>query len=97
MYRYRILNYNVLGRIGAVSEWTGIRIFIAKQPAAKTYSPAGYFVDSLAGEFTLTITGHDLGEEAQVYIVSVHKVGYFMDRPCICSCFVPKQCAKCVF
>jgi hypothetical protein len=70
MYRYRILNYNVLGRVGAVSEWTGIRVFIAKQPAAKAYSPAGYFIDSLTGEFTLTITGHDLVEEAQVYMIS---------------------------
>jgi hypothetical protein len=36
------------------------------------------------------------------YLVSVHKVGYFMDRPrtlvrCICSRFVPKRCAKCLF
>jgi adenine-specific DNA-methyltransferase len=35
-------------------------------------------------------------------LVSVHKVGYFMDRPrtlvrCICSRFVPKRCAKCLF
>jgi hypothetical protein len=32
-----------------------------------------------------------------VYIVSVHKAGYFMDSPCICSRFVPKRCAKCLF
>jgi hypothetical protein len=31
------------------------------------------------------------------YLVSVHKVGYFADRPCICSRFVPKRCAKCLF
>jgi hypothetical protein len=68
MYRYRILNYNVLGRVGAVSEWTGIRVFVAKQPAAESYSPAAYFVDSRAGKFTLTITGRDLVEDAQVYM-----------------------------
>jgi hypothetical protein len=70
MYRYRILNYNVLGRVGAVSEWTGIRVFIAKEPVAGSYSPAGYFVDSLAGEFTLTLSGQDLAEEAQVFLIA---------------------------
>jgi hypothetical protein len=69
MYRYRILSYNVLGRVGAVSEWAGIRVFAAKQPAAESYSPAGYFFDSPAQEFTLTLTGRDLAEEAQVRLV----------------------------
>jgi hypothetical protein len=70
MYRYRILNYNVLGRVGAVSEWTGIRVFAAKQPAAESFSPAAYFMDSPEGEFTLTVTGHDLAEEALIHIVA---------------------------
>jgi hypothetical protein len=70
MYRYRILNYNVLGRVGAVSEWTGIRVFVAKRPAAETFSPAAHFVDSPAAEFTLTLTGRDLVEEAQLHIAA---------------------------
>jgi hypothetical protein len=70
MYRYRILNYNVLGRVGAVSEWTGIRVFVAKEPAAESYSPAAYFVDSLAGEFALTLTGRDLAEEAKIHLAA---------------------------
>jgi hypothetical protein len=70
MYRYRILNYNVLGRVGAVSEWTGIRVFVAKPPAAESFSPAAYFIDSPAGEFTLTVRGRDLAEEAQVVLVA---------------------------
>jgi hypothetical protein len=70
MYRYRILNYNVLGRVGAVSEWTGIRVFVAKRPAAESYQPAAYFVDSLAAEFTLVLRGRDLVEEAQVHIAA---------------------------
>jgi hypothetical protein len=70
MYRYRILNYNVLGRVGAVSEWAGVRVFAARQPGAETFSPAAYFVDSLAGEFTLTLTGRDLAEEAQLYLAT---------------------------
>jgi hypothetical protein len=69
MYRYRILNYNVLGRVGAVSEWVGIRVFVAKPPKAESVSPAVYFVDSLAEEFTLTVEGQDLAEEAELYIV----------------------------
>jgi hypothetical protein len=73
MYRYRILNYNVLGRVGAASEWTGIRVFVAKQPAARSYSPAAYFVDSLAGEFTLTLTGSDLAEEARVALLAARE------------------------
>jgi hypothetical protein len=69
MYRYRVLNYNVLGRVGATSEWMGIRVFVAKQPAAESYSPAGYYFDFPAVEFTLTLTGRDLAEEAQVRLV----------------------------
>jgi hypothetical protein len=70
MYRYRILNYNVLGRVGATSEWMGIRVFAAKQPSAETFSPAVYFMDSQEGEFTLTVTGYDLAEEALIHIVA---------------------------
>jgi hypothetical protein len=70
MYRYRILNYNVLGRVGATSEWTGIRVFVAKQPAAESCSPAAWFVDSPEEEFTLTLRGRNLVEEAQVYIAA---------------------------
>jgi hypothetical protein len=70
MYRYRILSYNVLGRVGAVSEWTGVRVFAARQPAAGSFSPAGYFIDSLDPEFTLVITGRNLAEEARVYIIA---------------------------
>jgi hypothetical protein len=68
MYRYRILNYNVLGRVGAVSEWAGLRVFVAKRPAAEAVSPAAHFVDSPEAEFTLTVTGRDLVEGAQMYI-----------------------------
>jgi hypothetical protein len=74
MYRYRIHSYNVLGRVGATSEWTGIRVFVAKQPRAKTYSPASYFVDSLAGEFTLVVRGRDLAEEALIHLAA-HEEG----------------------
>jgi hypothetical protein len=70
MYRYRIHSYNVLGRVAATSEWSGLRIFIAKQPRAETYSPAAYFVDSLAGEFTLVVRGRDLAEEALIHLVA---------------------------
>jgi hypothetical protein len=70
MYRYRVHNYNVLGRVGATSEWTGIRVFVAKQPRARSYSPLEYFVDSLAEEFTLTVTGRDLAEEALIHLIA---------------------------
>jgi hypothetical protein len=80
MYRYRILNYNVLGRVGAVSEWTGIRVFVAKQPEAESCSPAAWFVDSLEEEFTLTLRGRNLVEEAQVYIAAA-KAGAKPVRP----------------
>ena len=73
MYRYRILSYNVLGRVGAASEWVGIRVFVAKQPAAQSFEPQAYFVDSLAEEFTLTVRGGDLAEEGQLHIVRRRK------------------------
>jgi hypothetical protein len=101
MYRYRILNYNVLGRVGAISEWTGIRVFFAKQPAAESYSPAAYFVDSLAGEFTLTITGRDLAEEALVHIaakkggtpVPASSIKYSPDETSITAVFPAEELA----
>jgi hypothetical protein len=80
MYRYRILNYNVLGRVGATSEWTGIRVFVAKQPESSSSSPAAWFVDSLEEEFTLTLKGRNLVEEAEVYIAP-RKAGAKPVRP----------------
>jgi hypothetical protein len=70
MYRYRVHSYNVLGRIAASSEWTGIRVFVAKAPAAERFSPRSFHVDSNLEEFTLVISGTDLVEEAQVYLVA---------------------------
>jgi hypothetical protein len=48
--------------------------------------------------FSITIENNDSKELANiteyVYLVSVHKVGYFADRPCI---FSPKGCENAVF
>jgi hypothetical protein len=66
--------------VGAISEWTGIRVFVAKQPAAESCSPAVYFVDSLEEQFTLTIRGRNLVEEAELYITA-RKAGADPVRP----------------
>jgi hypothetical protein len=70
MYRYRINNYSLLGRITVSSEWEGIRVFAAKRPAAETYSPASYHIDSNLDRFTLTIYGRDLVEGAALYLAA---------------------------
>ncbi|MDR1211338.1 MAG: hypothetical protein LBK40_03805, partial [Spirochaetaceae bacterium] len=70
MYRYRVHSYNVLGRIAASSDWTGIRVFVAKAPAAERFSPLSFHVDSNLEEFTLVVSGADLVEEAQVYLAA---------------------------
>jgi hypothetical protein len=70
MYRYRIVSYNVLGRAAAVSDWSGIRIYPAREPVVESFSPPAFFVDSRQETFTLTLRGADLMEEARVYIIA---------------------------
>jgi hypothetical protein len=70
MYRYRILSYNVLERLAAASPWTGIRIYPAREPAVDNFSPPAFHIDSHQEEFTLTLYGYDLMDEARVYIIA---------------------------
>jgi hypothetical protein len=70
MYRYRILSYNVLGRVAAVSGWTGIRIYPTREPVVDSFKPPAFYVDSHQEEFTLTLQGQDLMDEARVYIIA---------------------------
>jgi hypothetical protein len=70
MYRYRILSYNVLGRIAAASGWTGVRIYPAREPVVENFSPAAFHIDSRQEEFTLALQGYDLMDEAKVYIIA---------------------------
>jgi hypothetical protein len=70
MYRYRILSYNVLGRVAAASGWTGVRIYPAREPTVENFSPAAFYIDGHQKEFTLILQGYDLMDEAAVYIVA---------------------------
>jgi hypothetical protein len=70
MYRYRILSYNVLGRVAAASSWTGVRIYPAREPVVESFSPAAFHVDSHQEEFTLILEGCDLMDEAVMYIIA---------------------------
>jgi hypothetical protein len=70
MYRYRILSYNVLGRVAAASGWTGVRIYPAREPVVENFSPPAFHVDSHQKEFTLILEGYDLMDEAVVYIIA---------------------------
>jgi hypothetical protein len=70
MYRYRIISYNVLGRPAASSEWTSLRIYPARDPAAEHFSPASFALDSNMTSFTLVLSGTDLFEEARVRLAA---------------------------
>jgi len=70
MYRYRINNYNVLGKISASSQWLGLRVFVAKTPAADHFSPQYFSIDSREDDFVLTLTGADLIDGAQVVLIA---------------------------
>ncbi|MDR1212421.1 MAG: hypothetical protein LBK40_09350 [Spirochaetaceae bacterium] len=70
MYRYRIHSYNVLGRIASSSEWTGIRVFVAKPPSASSFSPSSFHYDSNEESFSLTLFGSGLVEDAKIYLIA---------------------------
>jgi hypothetical protein len=70
MYRYRILGYNVLGRVAATGGWTGIRVFATREPTIERTIPGAYYVEQTADDFTLVLEGVNLMEGAGVYIVS---------------------------
>jgi hypothetical protein len=70
MYRYRIHSYNVLDKIAASSEWTGLRVFAAKRPSAQSFDPASFHYDGGETEFILTLRGADLVDGASVRLVS---------------------------
>jgi hypothetical protein len=67
-YRYRVLSYNVLGRVAATSEWVGMRIFAARQPVVESLSPGSYYLDKPSRTIALTFSGTDLSEEAEIYL-----------------------------
>lgn len=69
-YRYRILSYNVLGRVAAASEWVGLRVFAAKRPVVESLSPDTYYFDIPSKAVEITITGSDLVEEAGIYLAA---------------------------
>ncbi|MDR1933001.1 MAG: hypothetical protein LBQ57_09310 [Spirochaetales bacterium] len=70
MYRYRILSYNVLGRVAAASDWSGIRVFATKEPLIERTIPEAYHVDNLETEFTLVLEGANLMRDADVYLIA---------------------------
>jgi LacI family transcriptional regulator len=64
---------------------------------AEVKLPAVSTLDDSAAISVVQIDDTHAAYDAVRYLVSVHKVGYFADRPCICSRFVPKRYAKCLF
>jgi hypothetical protein len=80
MYRYRILNYNILERVAATSDWVGIRVFIAKTPKVERTSPAAYYIDNAEKEFTLVLEGADFMDGAEV-LIAERKEGAVQNPP----------------
>jgi hypothetical protein len=52
-YKYRIVTYNLLGKAEAETDWIGITIIKAEQPALSGASPAAIYMDSLDGRVTI--------------------------------------------
>ncbi len=70
-YRFRIHTYNVLEKLVGTSDWTGLSVYEAKVPAADKPSKVEIIQGSTS--FTITISGRDLVEYAEVYLISRKK------------------------
>ncbi|QQO08425.1 hypothetical protein [Breznakiella homolactica] len=70
-YRFRVHTYNVLERLVGTSDWTGIRIYEAKVPEADTLQEVEIIIGD--SSFSINITGRELAEDAEVYLISRRK------------------------
>ncbi|MDR2900486.1 MAG: hypothetical protein LBV20_03055 [Treponema sp.] len=68
MYRYKILGYNILGRLGAESEYQFFEVLRAVKPViSETRPPALSFDDEHTRRITLS--GDNFNQESEVYLV----------------------------
>lgn len=70
-YRFRIHTFNVLERLAGTSDWTGLRVYEAKAPAADL--PPVVEIPRGDLTFIITISGDDLVEDAEVRLVFPQK------------------------
>jgi hypothetical protein len=70
VYRFRIVTYNALGRAAATSDWTPMTIYPAKPPAAVA---DGAEIVADGAQQTVTVTGSDIVEDADIYFVPAKK------------------------
>ncbi|MDR3342209.1 MAG: hypothetical protein LBT14_05365 [Treponema sp.] len=68
-YRYQVLVYNRLGRIGARSEWAYFEVRSAIQPAVVHFTPNHFYLDKDT-QWVLTVTGRNLTEESELSLRS---------------------------
>jgi hypothetical protein len=68
MYRYRILSYNVLGRVAATTDWVGIRVYATRDPLIERTIPEAYYVENMEKDFSLVLEGLNLMTGAEVYL-----------------------------
>jgi hypothetical protein len=72
-YRYKVLGYNVLNRLGAESAYHSFEVFQALQPLIRNISPNQLFLDG--DLFQATLMGEHLlqDESSEIYLVPIKR------------------------
>jgi hypothetical protein len=66
-YRYKVLGYNILNRLGAESEYQSFEVLQAIQPVIRTIHPNQTYVTD--DPFTLTLTGERFVLGGELYLI----------------------------
>ena len=67
-YRYRVLGFNVLGRLDSISEWEYISIIQAMEPSIFSYSPSSFYFDRKSLRI-ITLEGINFFLESKFYLL----------------------------
>ena len=68
-YRFRILSYNILGRLDSESDWEYFSVIQALQPSIVTFEPGAFYFDRFTPRI-ITIIGENLLPEAEIFLLS---------------------------
>ncbi len=71
-YRYKVLGYNILGRLGAESDYLYFEVFQAVQALINEISPREWFLDD-EGIRRVTLTGEHFVLGSEIYLVPIRR------------------------
>ncbi|MDR2803065.1 MAG: hypothetical protein LBB22_02100 [Treponema sp.] len=66
-YRYRVIVYDLLGRMRPAPEWSRLTVFPALQPEIVSVNPPHIDISNFSGDVEIELTGENLVEKAEVY------------------------------